>query len=131
MDMRKHIPPEGRASARPGPEVSLQDRLASVLLPRGELVFRDHAGTGVPAQEGVVVAGGPDFFRFLELLHRLTEFVVGVMAGPGMPLRQFRLRSPFGQDSGVIGALIFAFNLREEMISLRLAHPIAFTETIS
>ena len=52
------------------------------------------------------------------------------MTGPGMPLGQFRFGAALGQDPGVIGALILAFNLRQEMIRLRLAHAVAFAETI-
>ncbi len=78
---------------------SLEDRLSTVFFACGQLVFRHHAGAGIPAQERVVVARRPDLLRLLKLPHRLAQFVIGVMTGAGMPLREFRLGPALRQNA--------------------------------
>src|SRR4029434_10339716 len=86
---------------------SLEDRLSTIFVPGDQLIFRHHAGTGVPAEQRVVVARWSDFFRLLKLPHRLAQFVIGVMTGAGMTLREFRLRPALGPHAGVLGRFVF------------------------
>ena len=52
------------------------------------------------------------------------------MTGARMPLREFRLGPPLRQNARVVGALVFPFDPREQLIRRRIAHPVAFAETI-
>jgi len=97
-----------------------KQRFAAVLRHRHEvLVAHDQPGTGVPAKERVVVARRADAFGLLVTRHRFAQPLVRPRAAARGPAAKQRLRPPFVNESGVVGALVFILQAGDGMPGLR------------
>ena len=95
-----------------------------------EFVSLDDAGARVPPQNRVVVTGRAQGFSFLEPVHRFAQKIISLKPRARRVLSQFRFCPAFGDDSGIICALIFRFYAAQQFLRLRLANPIRFFEAI-
>src|SRR5438105_15241771 len=65
----RRLPVQGKASGSACParlELLFERQLDSFVYPRGKVIFVDHARAGVPAQQGIVIAGRANHFRLFE-----------------------------------------------------------------
>ena len=95
-----------------------------------EFVSLNEPGTGVPPQNRIVVTGRTERFGFFEPIHCFAQKIVSLKSAARGVLPQFRLCPAFGDDSGVIRALIFRFHAAQQFFRLRLAHAISLFEAI-
>ena len=75
-----------------------------------EFVSLNDAGAGVPPQNRIVVTGWAERFGFFEPIHCFAQKIVCLKSATRGVLPQFRLCPAFGDDSGIIRALIFRFH---------------------
>src|SRR5215217_7439081 len=90
----------------------LLEQISSRKFAGREVVAFDDAGTAVPAEDRVVVAGRTDRFGPFEPFHRLLEKLIGIYAG----FREGRFCTALVDDTGVIGAFVLALDLRQEIL---------------
>src|SRR3954467_6769409 len=89
----------------------------------GPYAFAVHeAGAGVPAEEGVVVAGGAEGGGFFVELHGFVEVVVGHGAGEGGVVVEEFLGVAFGDEAGVVGAVVVALEASEDVFGFDFFH---------
>ena len=75
-----------------------------------EFVSLNDAGASVPPKNRIVVTWRAERFSFFEPIHCLTQKIVCLKPAAGRVLPQFRLCPTFGDDSGIVRALIFLFD---------------------
>ena len=75
-----------------------------------EFISLNDAGAGVPPQNRIVVTGWAERFGFFEPVHCFAQKIVCLKPAARRVLPQFRLCPAFGDDSGIIRALIFRFH---------------------
>src|SRR5579864_3222774 len=80
-------------------------------------ILHDHAGAGVPSQNGVVVSGRSKIHGLLVMTHRFSQHVICGSAGARAELANTGVPESFPNDAGVIGLLVVAFNLSENFLS--------------
>jgi len=76
------------------------------------------------------VTGRAERFSFFEPIHCFAQKIVRLKPAARRVLSQFRLCPAFGDDSGIIRALIFRFHAAQQFFRLRLADAIPFFEAI-
>src|SRR5205823_1635704 len=81
------------------------------------MMLHDLSGAGVPAEQGVFVAGWTQFHGFLELLHRVVKELVGDCFSARCSPRQTSVSSALGDDAGVVQALVFVLESRQDFLS--------------
>src|SRR3954465_15835538 len=88
-----------------------------LLLRRGHQARVGHQDprAGVPAEDGAVVAGGPDLGGLLEMAHRLLEPVIGYIAGVQAAALELGLGPALADDAGVIVPAVLVRDLGEEL----------------
>ena len=84
---------------------------------RYEFVSLNDAGAGVPPQNRIVVTGRAERFGFFEPVHCFAQKIVSLKPAARRVLPQFRLCPAFGDDSGIIRALIFRFHAALAILS--------------
>src|SRR5215510_9280264 len=94
------------------------------------MVAHDNSSAGVPPQDRVVVAGGAYLLRLLIPFHRVAQPFIGVVARPRPSLLQPGLGLPLADNAGVIGALIFVLNARQQLFGLSGADGVALGESV-
>ena len=82
-----------------------------------EFVSLNDAGAGVPSQNRIVVTGRAERFGFFEPVHCFAQKIVSLKPAARRVLPQFRLCPAFGDDSGIIRALIFRFHAALAILS--------------
>ena len=95
-----------------------------------EFVSLDDASARVPTKNRVVVTGRAQGFSFFEPVHCFPQEIVSLKPAARRVLSQFRFCPAFGDDSGIIRALIFRFHAAQQFFRLRLAYAIRFFEAI-
>src|SRR5437667_4768313 len=97
--------------------VTLFQRQGRVFLRSGaELVARDDARTGVPAQQRVVIAPGANLLGFFKPQHGLAEQFERVEAGAGSAVIQLSLGLALANDASVVGSLVFVAQAGEQFL---------------
>lgn len=76
-------------------------------------VSRKHSRTGVPAQNRVVVSMRPEGFGSLVMSHRFPQRMVSVGVSEGSVLAEVRVGQAFPDETGVVCALVLAFDAGE------------------
>src|SRR5258705_10392492 len=97
---------------------------------RYEFVSLNDTRAGVPPQNRIIVTGWAERFSFFEPFHCFAQKIVRLKSAARSVLPQFRLCPAFGDDSGIIRALIFRFHAAQQFFRLRLADAIRFFEAI-
>src|SRR5438477_746808 len=113
------------------PTILLERKFDSLFLFASyEFVSLNDAGAGVPPQNRIVVTRRAERFGFFEPVHCLAQKIVSLKTATRGVLPQFRFCAAFGDDSGIIRALIFRFHAAQQFFRLRLADAICFFEAI-
>src|SRR5439155_1358554 len=81
-------------------------------------------------EEGVVVAGGAEGGGFFIELHGFVEVVVGHGAGEGGVVVEEFLGVAFGDEAGVVGAVVVAFEAGEDVFGFDFFHLVAVAELV-
>src|ERR1700736_5065053 len=99
-------------------------------LARDQIVARDNARAGVPAQKRVVVAGRTNCFSFLKPTHRFAKKIVSLKSAIRCVLAKFRFPATLRYDPGIIRAVVLRFHSRKKLFRLGVADRVAFFESI-
>src|SRR5438309_10612612 len=74
-------------------------------------ILHDHARTGVPSQNGIVVSGYRKSHGFLIVIHCFPQRVICGCAGSSAALANARIPQTLPDDALVVGPLVVALNL--------------------
>src|SRR5262245_11224274 len=85
----------------------LQDRFEGLGARRAEVVAHDDAGTGIPAEDGVVVVRRTQRLGLLVPAHRLLEPRMSDGAGARAAPLQLGAAASLAEDASVVAALVF------------------------
>src|SRR5437667_905172 len=97
---------------------------------RNQFVSLDDSRARVPAEDRIVVTWWTKRFGSFKPAHCLTQKIIRLKPAARRVLSQFHLRATLRYDSGIICAVIFRIEPRQQFFCLRIADSIAFFETI-
>src|SRR5579862_1576493 len=78
-------------------------------------ILHDHTRAGVPSQNGVVVSGYRKVHSSLIMIHCFSKRVIRGCAGSGPAVTYARISQTLPDDAVVVGPLIVALNLGENL----------------
>ena len=93
-------------------------------------VAHDEPGARIPSKQRVVITRGPYLFCFFEPIHRFAKQIVGLEPTIGRILNQFGFGATLRKNPGVVGAIIFAANSRQQLFRLRVTDAVTFCKPI-
>lgn len=108
----------------------LLQRVGRLMLERFELVSHDEASTGVPAEDGVIIAWGTKILSFFVTFHGFQEMLVGDPSCSGSSAMEARFSSALGNDAAIIRPIVFTFQSGEDLTHFAVADAIAFSEPV-
>src|ERR1700745_3759529 len=73
-------------------------------------ILHDHAHTGVPSQNSIVVPGYRKIHGLLIMIHCLPQRVICGCAGPSATVANARISKTLPDDALVVGPLVVAFD---------------------
>src|ERR1700689_1505768 len=74
-------------------------------------ILQDHARTGVPSQNGIVVSGYRKIYGFLIMIHCFPQRVICGRAGSSTAVANARVSQTLPEDALIVGPLVVALNL--------------------
>src|ERR1700757_1413628 len=79
-------------------------------------ILHDHARTGVPSQNGVVVSGRCKTHGSLIVIHGFPQRMICGCAGSSTAMANARIPQTLPDDALVVGPLVVALNLRKNLL---------------
>ena len=107
-----------------------QGQIEFLVVARGEIVAHDNSRACIPAEQGVVVAGGTNGFGLLIEGHRFTEQFIGVGVGAGDVLVELGFGAAFRNDAGIISPIVLVAQAGQNFLRAADTDSITAFETI-